>query len=187
MNTAATSPEIERALARIESSRLRLCAALMPQSADDTTAAPAGHGRKRRRLRATLRRWFALAPLRPLRPLLNPAWAAAQGWWQHHPWRGTGEALGHALSHELGPVVRRHPVLSVSVAAAAGAGLVAAQPWRWQPLATQAEIASRRALHSTLDWSWQQLSQPSVQMALGAALAAWAGQQAAETPEGHTR
>jgi hypothetical protein len=177
--SAPASPAITAALARIDASRQRLRGALIPREADPGTTPPAARGRTLRRLRAALRRGLAQPPLRPLRPLLDPAWAAMQGWWQHHPWRGTGEALGHALAQALGPVVRRHPVLTVSVAAAAGAGLVAARPWRWQPLATHAQRARREALHASLGWSWRQLSQPSVQMALAAALAAWAGQEAA--------
>jgi hypothetical protein len=175
------STRLEQALTRIDRSRARLRTALLPTPEPDEgrqPGSPAGSGRMLRRWRAALRRWLAGTPLAPLAHVARPAWAAAGAWWQQHPWRATGIAAGRAVSEELAPVVRRHPVLSVSLAAAAGAAVVAARPWRWEPLASHAQQASRRAIDSTLSWSWQQLSQPSVQVALATALAAWSGQQA---------
>ncbi|MBK7263442.1 MAG: hypothetical protein IPI03_16900 [Rubrivivax sp.] len=90
--------------------------------------------------------------------------------------RNTVVAIGTVMNNEIGPQVRRHPVLSVSLAAAAGAALVAARPWRWQPLASRANLVQRQALDSALSWSWQQLTQPSVLAALVTGIAAWRGQ-----------
>jgi hypothetical protein len=176
------STRLEQALTRIDRSRARLRTALLPTHEPEgrQPGSAAAGGRTLRRWRAALRRWLAGTPLAPLAHVARPAWAAAGAWWQQHPWRATGIAAGRAVSEELAPVVRRHPVLSVSLAAAAGAAVVAARPWRWEPLASHAQQASRRAIDSTLSWSWQQLSQPSVRVALATALAAWSGQKASQ-------
>lgn len=184
MNPTVTRTSAERvalALARIEGSREKLRAALLPPEQDDDFPQGGGSGpRLVRRWRARLRRWLAGTPLAPL---VKPVWSAAGSWWLHHPWRVTGVAVGRALGDELGPVIRRHAVLSVSLAAAAGAAVVMARPWRWEPVATHAQYAGRRALDTTLSWSWQQLSQPSVQIALATALAAWSRQEGTPTPQ----
>lgn len=167
---------IDRALTRIEFSRAKLRQALVPPPERDRPEQAAGGGRMQRRLRLLLRGWVAGTPLAPL---LHTAWAGARGWWQQHPWRSTGVAAGRAVSDELGPLVRRHPAVSIGVAAAVGAAIVAARPWQWPLLAGFALHARQRAMNSTLSWSWRQLSQPWVQMALATALAAWGGSRSA--------
>lgn len=164
---ATSADRIARALLRIEQSRTALRETLIPTR----SSAHAGGSTPQRWL-ALLRHWLGSTPLAPL---AKPAWAAARGWWRRQPWHTAVEAVGHIVSREFIPLVRRHPVAAVGTAAAAGAVLFAARRCHNR----RGLRTGRRSTGATLPWLWRQLSQPSVQMALATALAAWGSHQAA--------
>lgn len=139
------------ALARLQASRTQLRLALV---GDDPVPEPRWRGG-----RGLLR---GLRPLRPLRRLLL-------NWWASRSWRPAAELALGAAQAQLGPVVRRHPWLSVAAAAALGAGLAQLRPWRWPVLTRQALLWRGAALGAVAS----ELARPETQAALlGALLAA---------------
>lgn len=79
---------------------------------------------------------------------------------RQHPAISEPTLLWGELERWLGPVVRRHPVISVSVAAAAGALVYTTRPWEWA-----AGPARAARVHAT-QWIGSQLSNPVVQSAV---------------------
>ena len=133
--------------------------------------------------------------------LLQGSWrtlrALSRRWWKRQPWHSSVELVAQTLAHQTEPLIRRHPLASLAVAAALGAGMVAAmsaaKPWALQRVKHEAGPWKER-LSSLL---WSQLTTTPVQMALAGALAAWladrantAAQPSAEPPNpassGHT-
>jgi hypothetical protein len=123
--------------------------------------------------------------------LLQGSWrtlrALSRRWWKRQPWHGTVDLVGQTLVHQTQPIIRRHPLASLAVAAALGAGvtaaLSAARPWAWQRVQHQAG-PWRDRLSSLL---WTQLTATPVQMALAGALAAWLADRTntGAQPSGH--
>lgn len=171
MDTAAAAGEPARdardaralALQRLQASRRRLRAELLPEDDDAHDDAASGHGRPRRR------RWSTLWRRLRRRVASNPATAVAlhalDGWWSRQPWRATAEAMAEHAEHVLVPWVRRHPALAVSVAGAAGAGLVLGRRRLGPFVRARLNALPSRLLHAAFGL----LTQPAVQ----ALLASW--------------
>ena len=172
---------MEQALARLEASRtaLILCLAPEPPAARRAAAAQGSDGGDSpsfsESLAARIQRnglvqgsWLALS-------------AVARRWWVGQPWHSSAELVGQTLMHQARPVMRRHPMATLAVGAAVGAGLVAARPWAWQQVKNQAS-PWRDRIGGLL---WTQLSSAPVQMALAGALAAWVADQGQRSSARH--
>lgn len=79
---------------------------------------------------------------------------------REHPALGDPGLVWAEAERSVGPVIRRHPVMSVAVAAAAGALVYVTRPWEW--VAGGAQAAGS---HLTR-WVGAQLSNPVVQSAV---------------------
>lgn len=102
-------------------------------------------------------------------------------WWLKQPWRHNAELLGHELGRQLLPLVRRHPLKSVAVAALTGAALLRWRPWRWaSSRRTTAALA-----HPAGHWLRQQLAQVPLATVLNSLLLLWATRQAANAATGN--
>jgi hypothetical protein len=170
-NAAADDPR-QRALARLAASRQRLQAAWLPKP-----AAPGG-GRGPRRLTAIWRHWRRqLAG----NAVVGLAFEAVADWWQANPWRAAGEAVAEELHQSLTPIVRRHPLASVVLVAAAAGAVAAARPWRWPLVAQQLKPLPGRAAR----WLLRQLSRAPLQSLIVGAVLAGGGAAAvsAEDPD----
>ena len=159
----ANPTPLEAALASLAASRQRLRLALIPP--DDVDGGPLdARGRPQpgawprslagwwRRGRRALQAW----------PVADLAAGLLQDWWQHHPWRSTGEHLAETARHALLPLVRRHPLSALLGAVALGAALVAGRAWCWPAVRAIRPAASRRGRR----WLIAQLTNPTVQTAL---------------------
>lgn len=176
-----------QALARIESSRGALIRCLKPEQ-------PKARRASADRLGEPMdSRSFAesLAARIGRNGLLQGSWrtlrALSRRWWTRQPWHSSVDLVGQTLVHQAQPMIRRHPMASLAVAAALGAGLTvalsAARPWASQQMQRQAGPWKDR-LGGLL---WAQLTATPVQMALAGALTAWladrANTGARSTPE----
>jgi len=154
-------------LRRLMASRARLRAELIPARRFGAAGKPATtDGGLAGRARAL---WELLASRGSRRAVFTGAAGLLRNWWVRQPWHATTELLGHAVADEVSPWVRRHPVAAVTLGAFAGAAVVVARPWRWHVVGSQSRVMGR----SLGRWTVSQLTQPTVQMALAAALAAW--------------
>ena len=76
--------------------------------------------------------------LPPARAALSPGFSATfdsmrralRLWWRRHPARPVLDIASEAGTLALKPLVRMHPLASVSIAMAAGAAMVVWRPWR---------------------------------------------------------
>ncbi len=170
-DTTADDDPRQRALARLTASRQALQAAWLPKP-----AAPSG-ARGPHRLAALWRHWRRqLAG----NAFVGVAFQAAADWWRANPWRAAGEAVAEELHQSLTPIVRRHPVASVTLAAAAAAAVAAARPWRWPLVAQQLRPLPGRAGR----WLLRQLSRAPLQsLIVGAMLAGGTAAASAEDPQ----
>ena len=118
--------------------------------------------------------WRALR--RSLRgsPMAGIALAAVQQWWERHPWRMATEIAADELQAIARPLIRRHPVASTLLAAAAGAALLSARPWRWPLVAKQFRPLPGRMGR----WLFNQLGAAPGQALLASVLAMLAEQRA---------
>lgn len=160
MSTPAAkhSAELVQALGRLELSRARLRHEMIPPPPppDEPGRGPFAWPRRARalwrRLRQRSGRW----------PVASLAMTALGEWWHHHPWRPAGEMLVDEVKGAALPVIRRHPVVVVALAAGLGAAVVAGRPWRWPVVA-----ARMRPMPGHMGrWALRQLTSPSVQAAL---------------------
>lgn len=159
----ASPTPLEAAVAGLAVSRQRLRLALNPpadigQGAVDAQGRPqagawplslAGWWRRGRR---ALQAW----------PLADLAAGLLQDWWQHHPWRSTGQQLAETARQAALPLVRRHPLSALLGAVALGAALVAGRAWCWPAVRAIRPAASRGGRR----WLVAQLTNPAVQTAL---------------------
>ena len=159
-----------RALARLASSRVRLSLHLIPPPAPPLCGAQATRGPLPDRLRALWRYWRARANGSPVASL---ALNAAQRWWAVQPWRPTAEWLGREVQQASAPVVRRHPLTAVALAAALAGALVWWRPWRSALVARQGRVLGRQAR----GWLMGQLRQLPWQTLMAGAMALWAARQ----------
>jgi len=155
------------AIAALEASRGLLRHEMLPPAAAE--------GRRRRGDGSELPSW--LRPWRKLRrwlrrwPAAEIATGAIHDWWRTHPLRPVADVAAAQWRNHAVPVVRRHPVLTVTAAATLGALVVTCRPWRWPLVARGIEPLPARVGH----WLVAQLSSVPVQTAL-AALAVMAAQ-----------
>ncbi len=181
---------IEQALARIEASRsaLILCLAPEPPAPRSRRAGLAGEGDP------DLSFAESLAAGISHNGLLQGSWrtlrAVARRWWVRQPWHSSVDLVGQTLLHQTRPIIRRHPLASLAVGVALGAGMVAAlstaRPWAWQQVRQRAS-PWRERIGGLL---WTQLTAAPVQMALAGALAAWLadqGKRGAAPPDRHAQ
>lgn len=77
-------------------------------------------------------------------PILGLAIQAAESTWQQSPWRAAGAAMADELGHTVGPWVRRHPVLTVALAAATSGAVVTLRPWTWPSVQRHLRLGPRR-------------------------------------------
>lgn len=171
-NQAATverssAQRIEHALARIQGSRAALRAVLVPPEpapAAQDDAAPSGWSR---RFAEGWQHWReSLAE----HPAVAVGMDAVQGWWKRQPLRPAVETAAGELRGAITPLVRRHPVLAVALAATLGAALVAGRPWRWPAVNRHLADAPQRAGR----WVLHQLTQAPVQSLIASLFLAWA-------------
>ncbi len=101
---------------RVEASRARLLAAMVPPVRAAEPRASASGGWQQRLL--------AL-------PLVGEVLASVRAWWSHHPLRPVGHLAAEASGAAVAPIAQRHPMALVLGAAAIGASLAWARPWRW--------------------------------------------------------
>ncbi len=52
-------------------------------------------------------------------------------WWRHHPLYPSANIATEAARRAIVPLIRRHPIAVLGVAAIAGAVLVQSRGWRW--------------------------------------------------------
>ena len=104
-------------LARIELTRARLRAAMMPPP-------PKPKGTPRA---ASM---FSAERIKHL-PVIGTVIEALQAWWFNHPLRPMASVAVEASSALVEPVATRHPLALVGGAALFGAALVWSKPWRW--------------------------------------------------------
>ena len=159
----ASPTPLEAAVAGLAVSRERLRLALSPpadigQGAVDAQGRPqagvwplslAGWWRRGRR---ALQAW----------PVADLAAGLLQDWWQHHPWRSTGQQLAETARQAALPLVRRHPLSALLGAFVLGAALVAGRAWCWPAVRAIRPAATRRGRR----WLVAQLTNPTVQTAL---------------------
>ena len=159
----ASPTPVEAALAGLAVSRQRLRLALKPP-ADIEEGAVDAQGRPQagawplslagwwRRGRRALQAW----------PVADLAAGLLQDWWQHHPWRNTGQQLAETARQAALPLVRRHPLSALLAAVALGATLVAGRAWCWPAVRAIRPAATRGGRR----WLVAQLTNPAVQTAL---------------------
>ena len=165
---------VEEALAALQASRAVLRHELLPAPlfGPEANRGPSlGWARSWRRWRRLGARW----------PVAAAARDALRGWWHKQPWRASGELVAEGFYQHAVPVLRRHPLASLGVAAGAGALLVSLRPWRWPLVGAQLHATPRR-LRS---WAVQQLMSAPVQAALTTMLWMVVQRQNAEPPDDH--
>lgn len=182
----ATSPEqrTAHALQRIEASRTLLILTLAPQSPRPskrkTPPSPGGSATNNTAKEAPFS--ATLAAHLTQDGFGTGTWQAltdaATEWLDKQPWYASAELVGSTVVHQVKPIVRRHPWLSLGAAAAVGAALVALRPWGWKPV--QNRVTPWRGQVGSVVWG--QLTQAPVQMALAGALAAWLSRAGASAP-----
>lgn len=176
MNTAAatierpsSSERVEHALARINASRLSMRRVLVPASgtasADDNLAA----GERSAWSRRFADGWQHWRQAMAEHPAVVVGMDALQDWWKRQPLRPAVETAAGELRSAVTPLVRRHPVLAVAIAAALGAAIVVGRPWRWPAVSQHLADAPQRAGR----WVWTQLTQAPVQSLLASLFVAW--------------
>jgi hypothetical protein len=115
----------EAALHRLQASRASIDAELrklrgLPDDDDDPAA-----GRSGASSTASPPAWSAAAA-----PWLATVTRALRLWWRRHPARPVLDIASDAGTLALTPLVRTHPIASLSLAMAAGAAMVFWRPWR---------------------------------------------------------
>ena len=163
----ASPTPLEAAVAGLAVSRQRLRLALKPpadigegavdaQGRPQAGAWPLSLGGWWRRGRRALQAW----------PVADLAAGLLQDWWQHHPWRSTGQQLAETARQAALPLVRRHPLSALLGALGLGAALMAGRAWCWPAVRAIRPAATRRGRR----WLVAQLTNPTVQTALVSAV-----------------
>lgn len=153
--TVAPEDRLQRARDRLAVSRQRLLITWAPRSEEDI----ARGARAQRRVGSWLRYWRHRA--RGI-PVVGLAVDGIATWWENNPWRVAGQALAAELDDAVKPWVRRHPVLTIGVAAGLGYAVVASRAWTWPALAEQIRPLPSRAGR----WLLHQLTQAPLQTLL---------------------
>jgi hypothetical protein len=113
----STDTNSESALQRLQASRASIDAELKKLQGVTDEAAPASSA-------STPPPWAAAVPW------LDTLTRALRLWWHRHPARPVLDIASDAGALALKPLVRTHPVASLSLAMAAGAAMVVWRPWR---------------------------------------------------------
>ncbi len=118
----STSTNSEAALHRLQASRASIDAELkkLQGFTDEDAAAPASTS-----CGSPAPSWSAATA-----PWLGTLSRALRLWWRRHPARPVVDIASDAGALALKPLVRAHPVASLSLAMAAGAAMVIWRPWR---------------------------------------------------------
>jgi hypothetical protein len=172
---------MRRAVARIEASRSALIVCLAPDppthrrnatgAADDGSGTVGAKPSFVETLMARIER----------NGLLQGSWSTlrtlSRRWWTRQPWHRSVDLVAETLAHEARPLMRRHPLATLAVGAAIGAGLVAVasavRPWALHQIRGNGS-AWRSRVGNLL---WTQISSAPVQLAVAGALAAWVADQ----------
>jgi hypothetical protein len=117
-----TNTSSQTAVQRLQASRASIDAELkkLRGSTDDDAAAAPGASAA-----SSPPSWSAAAA-----PWLGTVSRALRLWWRRHPARPVVDIASDAGALALKPLVRTHPVASLSLAMAAGAAMVVWRPWR---------------------------------------------------------
>lgn len=176
-NKLTAAEKMAEAVARIEASRFALIVTLSPTpperhggaSGDATDGG--NHPSFAESLAARIKRNGAL----------QGSWLAlrtvARRWWTRQPWHTSVDLVTQTLACQARPLMRRHPLATLAVGTAVGAGVLAlvttVKPWAWHRKHGKGMPWGDR-LGSLL---WTQLTSTPVQMALAGAVAAWLADQ----------
>jgi len=177
---------MRQAVARIEASRSALIVCLAPDppkqrgnttDGDDESSGSSGGASNRAQLSFV----ETLTARIKRNGLLQGSWRTvrtlARRWWTRQSWHNSVELVVETLAHEAQPFMRRHPLATLAVGAALGAGLVAlasaARPWAWHQIRGNGSLLSSRVGRLL----WSQFTSAPVQMAVAGALAAWVADQ----------
>ncbi|MBL8286479.1 MAG: hypothetical protein JNL85_00710 [Rubrivivax sp.] len=169
-----SDPELTAALERIERSRRHLHAELLPPPEDHER-----HGSRSGTLAGRWLDWLHTGPLHTWVELAEP-WIASgslvvQRWWRRQPWHDAAVLVVETGREALSPVIRRHPLAAVGIAATAGAALVMARPWRHP----HAQRVANGSVRQARRWLVRQLANPVLHTVLATAFTSLA---AAATP-----
>jgi hypothetical protein len=184
---------MRQAVARIEASRSALIVCLAPEpptrrggTSDEADGSGSGSVGAEPTFAQTLaarieRNGLLQGSWRTLRTL-------ARRWWTRQPWHSSVDLVVQTLAHQTRPLMQRHPMATLAVGAAVGAGLVAVasavRPWAWHQIRGKASPWGDR-VGGLL---WAQLTSAPVQMAVAGALTAWLADQGRRhpTPSSHS-
>jgi hypothetical protein len=163
---------LDEAIAALQASRQQLRTHMLPPAEpahDDSKPGswPRSWRLLWRRGRFALRRW-------PAAMLAQEALSEA---WHRHPWRPAAQLLSQEVRGIALPGLKRHPIASVVAAAALGAAIALARPWRWPSVAAHLRPLPRR----TGAWVLRLLTASPFQALLLDALT-WARRQPTEPP-----
>jgi hypothetical protein len=160
------------AMLRLQRSRACLRSAMMP-------APPRIHHARGAGATSRLMSWLTSGSIgQAVEPLFGGARLLLLRWWSRHPWHSPVMMAKEAVQGEVTPLLRRHPVTSVVVAAALGAGLVASGVLHGGLV--RGSLAGARRLARR--WFIVQLSSPAMQtVVIGAITTLLASQLRAKT------
>lgn len=162
---------VQEALAALQASRAVLRRELVPA----TRFAPEASEGTFSSWQRSWRRWRRLGSRWPIAAAARDV---VRGWWRKQPWHATGALAAEGLYQHAVPVVRRHPIVAIGVAAGLGALLVSVRPWRWPLVGDQLQATPRR-LRS---WAVNQLMSAPIQAALASLLWMAVQRQQPEAP-----
>ncbi len=133
------------AVVRLNATRAQLERALLPAPPADGDPHGAGrtHGPHRDGPRAAANRPLSERFLSRY-PLLEIGWPFVRAWWERRPLHHSLQSASVEARRLTVPAIRRHPAVSMLLAALAGAGLAAVGPWRWALLSGRARPLGRR-------------------------------------------
>lgn len=156
--------ELAAALHRIEQSRRHLHAELLPPPEDAE-----GRAARSGTLGGCWLEWLRSGPLHPWYELAEP-WIASgslavRRWWRRQPWHDAAVLVAETGNATLTPVIRRHPLAAVGIAAAAGGALVIARPWRHP----HAQRVANGGVRLARRWFVRQLANPVLHTVLASA------------------
>lgn len=159
------------ALNRLEASRIRLQAALIPKRRSG--AASGGMPSEQSEWRTTARNAWSFVRSRNFAGLFQTVSDFAGRWWNDQPWQPTASLLSQTVDAEISPWIRKNPVSAMALGVGAGAAIAWIRPWRWGALHGQARSLQRSASF----WMLRELTSPAMQMLYATSIAAWLGQR----------